>query len=664
MTRFQVYKYWNIFGWLSAINATEVKVVFNSSVDATTAQNETNYGITPVAGSPLTIDAAELNADGKTVILTLNNSTALTSTATNYVVTANTNILDANGKALAKAYEGLVSLVDAVRPTIATPELKDASTVKLTFSEKVNLANGTAALAAIKVYNDKDVLTTLTNAEYIVSLDKKSVTINVGSLTKAKTYKIVTTSLVDFAGNLVTPNPTVQSFTLAADAVAPTVVAMTPINLSQMKVEFSEALKDSTSGPALGKYFKVKIDGGLAAYVVTANVTTLDNKTFIVNMKALNTNTDLTVGLHTITVSDFQDVTGNPTTPADSTKTSMLTFAATNPSLTSTVGQLKNIGGTNYVVFPVDKAVTITAGSTLTLNYIDADGVEQSDVTVTDVTNANLKALDLNNDTVTDAIGINADDVDGNAAGLQALLPGTYTAKIGSIVADTAATPNSLKDTNVSFEIKATTAETTVTTVNPNTVDPNVIVVDFDNSLDRVTALNVNNYKVDGKVIASKAVFTGDDTHVKLTLLPAIIQYNGAYQIQISGIKDIDGNAVKVFDQAVAGLLENVTPIAAAEVTAPNQITVKFNESTYGGAAETFNATDDLEVKVNGTVVTVGAPSIVTQGKTFTVAPVTGNFIVKDTDVVTITIKKGTTEVVDANGNSAVGQTITATIIK
>jgi len=60
---------------ISAINLNQIKVVFNNTVDEDSAENVTNYW---VGGSPLVDgdDVAVLQADGKTVLITLNASKA------------------------------------------------------------------------------------------------------------------------------------------------------------------------------------------------------------------------------------------------------------------------------------------------------------------------------------------------------------------------------------------------------------------------------------------------------------------------------------------------------------------------------------------------------------------------------------------------------------
>ncbi|WML46173.1 hypothetical protein [Neobacillus sp. PS3-40] len=642
---------------VSAINAKEVKVTFNKAVDATTAQNPANYAVTLVGGAALGFTPT-LQADGKSVILTFGAGDSLTNTATNYVVSVSKNVLTVDGKQQSADYQNVVSLSDAVRPSVASASMVDANTLKVLFSEPVNLSAATAA-AATKIYSSTNADVTPVVGNFAVGTDAATgntfVTIDVSGLTRGASFKLDMYGVADYANNLLTPNPYSTNFSTVNDTTAPTVASVTSLNLSQAKVVFSEPIKEATAG--LKDYFQVSLDGGAPVTTSAANVSTTDGKTFTLNVAALNlvagVPTNLTAGLHTITVSAVHDLAGLPMAAAS---TNYVTFTAQAPTITNTVGQLKTVGGVNYIVFPVDRGVNVTVGSQLTLGYVDINGYVQNNITVKDALNANIKALDLNNDGVTDAIGINADDYDGVAANAQALPAGTYTATIGNIVKDTAANPNSLANTNVSFAISGAAATGTVTGALQTLNAPNTVTVTYSKPVTS-SALTLSNYQIDGHTIATNAVFVGDNQHVRLTLASGVLPYTTNYQFTVNNVVDTTGKAITAYNQ-VLPFIENTAPTYTASLTGLNSLNITFSEAV--GA--TLNATDDLVVKVNGNTVTLANPVDTGDGIHFTVAKSdASNFISNVSDVVTVQVVTGATQVVDAAGNASSSTVVTST---
>lgn len=515
--------------------------------------------------------------------------------------------------------------------------MSDANTLKVAFNQPVNLSSA-AAFADLKITDSTGADVTPAIGNYVASTDSTTgytnVAINVSALTRGTAYNLTATGVQDYANNLITPNPTKTTFNIVVDTIAPTVTSVTSLNLSQAKVVFSKPVQDQ--GVGTGGLFTLTVDG-ITHEVPVADVTTTDNKTFTVNLYALLTNTDITSGLHLLKVSGYKDLAGNV-----GTATSTVTFAAAGPVVSNTVGKVENIGGTSYVVFPVNEAVTVTALSTLALDYTNADGIEAP------VTSGNITSLDTNGDGVIDSIGI-------PTAGLGA---GSYTATIAGAVKDTIPDTNPLSSTDVSFAIASATTAGNVSSFVQTVGTPNTVTVGFDSAVDRTTALNPNNYTIDGTVIASKAVFVTNTSTVKLTLIPGAIASTSSYNVIVNGVNDTNGVELNKY-AVTTPLTENVNPTFTASITAPNKIDVKFNKSIL---ATTFADADDLVVKVNGTVVGTIAPAAVTAGKEFNiVASGTGTFLSNSNDVITVTTANGTSPIADADGNLGGIQTITVT---
>ena len=117
-----------------AINAKEVKVVFNRELDEDSAENAANYTLyvgKDENGAKKTVEAS-LQDDNKTVLLQLADADVITN-GQSYKVEAK-NVLDVNGKKV-EAYKGdFVIFNDKTAPALVATEYT-GSTVKFTFDE-------------------------------------------------------------------------------------------------------------------------------------------------------------------------------------------------------------------------------------------------------------------------------------------------------------------------------------------------------------------------------------------------------------------------------------------------------------------------------------------------------------------------------------------------
>jgi hypothetical protein len=127
---------------ITAVNARQVEVVFNTTVTAAVAQNPANYEVykqgalfTNVFGTATQEAVASLQADGRTVRLTLNNL------PTKQVLVNGSNF----NRVVVKAAVGLtadhvdsaVEFLDTTAPTFVSVRSVGNNTIELTFSEPV-----------------------------------------------------------------------------------------------------------------------------------------------------------------------------------------------------------------------------------------------------------------------------------------------------------------------------------------------------------------------------------------------------------------------------------------------------------------------------------------------------------------------------------------------
>ncbi|TRY25699.1 hypothetical protein FOI68_10520 [Brevibacillus sp. LEMMJ03] len=572
---------------VSAINSITVDVKYGTAVDKSTAENTGNYSITAVGGGALNIASAKLQADGVTVRLTLAPGTALTKVATNYTVYVH-DVLDTNGDEI-EEFSKVISLSDTVRPQVKATSFVDTNTFKVEFTEPVDLTN---LNNAVKVY---DGLTPVSVSLTPDNTTNTSFTVDVAGLDNKKEYKLVVNSqIVDFAGNAITPNPYETTFKPAADTVAPVVDSITAVNRTYFKVKFNEKIKNQGAGV----YFNVAIDDTNVTPAAVTPVTDSNDTEFIVQLSGAQTK-----GLHKVTIKNFQDVAGNPNPKTDSSFTQYIDFQDAAPTFATTTGALKNIAGTNYIVFKFANPIASKSISGAVAAQRVTDGVT-FDTTIPAAAFAIQSGVS----------GLADDELAIDITGLSA---GSYTLTLpAGAVTDVYGDTNVA--TKVTFSVGAASAQTQVlaatepaagAAINGDTTGETVdqVIVKFSAEVSD-SAKDVNNYTVEGQHVFKSAEFYGDKQTVRLTLNDDAIKYDGNYEFAISGIKDKNGKDVKAYSKLIK-FAENVKPyIAKAEVTGLEAVKVTFNEAISATSPASLDE-NDLNVYVNGTKVALDSAS-------------------------------------------------------
>jgi|GEM_PF-2731848 len=209
---------------VKAINNKEVEVAFNKTLDKETAEAIANYKLTAVTtGGTATIGKAELQKDGKTVVLTLSKEGENQEAYTVGVK----GIKDTDGKTVV-ATEKEFKFFDVTPPTIGDVSLVSPRAVKINFSEPlknaptVKLDNGSISTAVA------------------LSADGKSATVEFGIEPTSGDHNLEISGGTDFAGLKV--EKTTKSFTYQPDASAP-IVSVDKIAPKEVTLKFSKPVK-------------------------------------------------------------------------------------------------------------------------------------------------------------------------------------------------------------------------------------------------------------------------------------------------------------------------------------------------------------------------------------------------------------------------------------
>lgn len=231
----------------TASTNTKVKVIFDEKVTAATATAIANYAI-----SGLTITAAALEDDGRTVILTTSSQT----TGTVYKVVV-TNVTDLSGNVINAdddefSFGGLAA--DTSKPELTNATATSNTKVKLFFNDDLdkttagNIANYTIAGLTVTA----------------ASVEGMTVTLTTSAQTQGTIYKVAVVNVTDVSGNVINADKDEFSFGgLAADTTAPKVSSASAVSNTAVQVIFDSPIAEPMPyqfnfGTELGYAFNVK----------------------------------------------------------------------------------------------------------------------------------------------------------------------------------------------------------------------------------------------------------------------------------------------------------------------------------------------------------------------------------------------------------------------
>lgn len=546
---------------VSAINAKEVQIKFSKPVDESTVigDNDELENITFTGIGTENIDyenpgdmTAKLSKDGKTLTITAANYFE-----GQYAVLVPVEVKDLDGNAI-KPYTDVLTVKDRVRPTVEKVEYVDFQTAEVIFSEPIkDLGTVTTSdeteLASTAIELGEDDIKTA-----IIDLSGENVELN-------KDYTVTILGAKDFAGNLITPNPTeITVKKVKADTVKPVVEAITVVNDKEFTVKFSEKLKKQTDD----KYFDVTVSTNDDAPTFTITQDEDDPTLFYVTTTTSLAGEEGAAIARTITIKNYVDLSGN----SGDDYSKVVTFVADKiaPKVVST--KVEKISGVEHLIITFDENVEpqtdVEIPGKVVIDYIEYDYTSEGIITTSSdnfklykPVNEKSKAVQLD---------------------LSSLEAGDYTVTLPEgLVKDLAENKNEEK-TGVKF-----TRTSDVDVDKPELVkiekaedNNDNYFVSFTKKLDPKTALDKNNYVIEG-VTVKNAIFTKNDNEgaiVRLTLEEGSVKLTGHRTVTIKNIKSADGVVMDTVT-TVAEFTENVRPtVKSARLTAEDEITLTFSE--------------------------------------------------------------------------------------
>ncbi|MBL4953280.1 Ig-like domain-containing protein [Neobacillus sp. YIM B02564] len=603
---------------VSAINAKKIEVKFNKEVNKTTAETPTTYNFVGLtAGTTWT---PVLQADGKTVVLTLNNAIA---NDTTFVAIVNEVETKADSTKKTEKFTKTITFSDTTKPTFTGVTYPEAGTAVLNFSEDLS-TKGTVA-----VYDgNTDVTGSLT-----ITHNANSNQVSIAGLTTDKEYRVVVVGAKDQSSNLI-PSP-VEVFvkSTVSEQIKPVIESVTTVDLDTIKVKFSEKLK--TIGT--GVYANLSIDNT----PVAGTTQTFDSET---NTLTITKAGLTTAGVHSVSISGYKDLSNN----AGDTLTKAVSFAASAPVLEKT--EVVSDATDTYVVLTFNEAPNLAAvqGVDITGTYTTPENILKTFATA-DLT----EATDISVSGKTMKI-----KVTGKAAGNYKL-----TIPAAGISDGTTARTENL-DITFTLTSSSDTTKPTVSNVyipgenatavgGPATVERNTVYVKYSKSMNS-TAVNPDNYTIDGQKVFDSAVFFGDKTLVKLTLKEGVLALSGDRSFQIStAVTGENGVAINTYS-STEPLVENVKPVLSSGVVIDGTtVELTFTEAVADANLLATGAGNDFEVYIDGAKSTVanvvtGATANDNKLQLQLSSAITAQQLASST----ITVKVlDTTDGADANGN-------------
>ncbi len=470
-----------------------------------------------------------------------------------------------------------ISFSDKVKPTLVGVNYPAAGVAVLQMSEELGtLSSGTATVT--RVDGQATTATATLDPNNASKIIVKPIEPNVE-------YKVIILGAKDMAGNLISPNPTeITVKSTVVDTEKPEVVSVEPKGLNKIVVTFSEEVDENT--------IALKVDGDSKTKIT--DFTVLKNTKNPLEVEITLTS-NLTVGAHSVTISDFEDLaipanTGDPVTKN-------LQFTEKTPKLVKTTVA----NDASKVTFTFDMDITIPT-TPATVPDLDLTRVDPDMVTTT----VTIAGSDISA-TGKDLVLAPAGDFE----------PGKYT---GKLTKDLITNLGEDEEIAISFEVKAPVdTEKATPTVNDNDITAKEMIVTYDKDMSP-SAIDVNNYKVEGRSVFSGAIFDGNARTVKLTFIPGSIKYDGDYEFTISSnVKTKAGVPIEPYAE-VHTFEENVAPtVKKVEFIAPNTVKITFSENVTADANYAI-------VKVDGEKDTSATVNAITDSNTAEItlaAPVT-----------------------------------------
>ncbi|MGG0662653.1 Ig-like domain-containing protein [Viridibacillus arvi] len=559
---------------VEAINAKEIKVTFNKSIDTSTVIGASealeNISIAKVGTADENGLKAKLSEDKKTVTIT-----SATTFNGEYTVKVTDSVKTTAGDKV-EASTKIIKAEDKVAPTYVNYTKENASTFVFNFSEPIN---------------DKGSIVFKNADGTILSVPASDVTV-AGSSIKVvlpsnvevnKNITVSFTGLTDFATNILETPFSVTIQKGAKDGVAPEVTSVTPVNAKKFTIKFSEEVQGFTVAD-------LTVAGSSVKSVTQDKA---DKTKYIVELNSAVS------GLTSVSVSDksYTDLSGED----GKAFSQIVNFAADTVKPTATAAISVNKDGNQVLTFTTSEDTTLAASGTITL---PAKAVKNYVTTSGDITFAATDVKPVTGSSTQYTVELSKIKFASSA-----LVKDTvYTVDLAAnVFADVAGNKNEAKTSAFSFTRGADKdASKPVLIASDVTVTSNdSFTVNFGKAveLDNSTVVNKANYYVAGATIESVTLSkdASDNNIATVKLVSGSNNYTGNRTVKVSGIKAANGNVMDDFT-ATKSFNENVKPtIESVKVANIVKATAEVKTKNADVAVDNVNATASYTGTQNGT---------------------------------------------------------------
>ncbi len=588
---------------VTAVNATQIQVVFNSPIKASSIISDTTAGtlvpnVFSVTRTPQSSTAAKnvdgfgtgfLSADG--TVLTLTAATAGDYFDGTYAVTVTDTVRTTTDLKLVP-FSGTFTYTDTVQPTVTGLAYNSVTgDIEATLSEPV------AAVPTIVRVNGTPVSTAIT---FVANTNSTKIKFaKPTSVTSGSTASVYIVGAADAAGNQLVGYT--GSVVITNDTTDLAVASATQSGSNVIKVVFNKSI--ASSAATVEGATTILLNGTPVAagdITVTKDANDTTNKTFLIALDNTYVAPDYFYGTSsTKTLSvNFQDAVITDVfgqTMAETSKSVVMTKVTAGPVATSV--KLSDDETKFEVTFDQELGST-GAASTVVLRQ---DGVALAAPTSIDIKGASGTA-DAKVLVITPAATPTA---------------GTFTIRL-TAGAVTGLYANDNLAQNLSLVVTGTAAKLTAQIDN---VANNKFSVTFDKDVTSATALDLANYKLDGAAMpaGTDIYFTTANRVVELDLPDGSINIGnvGTPALASLGVSNVaTADALKVTPvTADVDVIDNTPAIAQSVSVTGDTITVTFNEAidaTTAAAIDESNYDSNFEIKVGSTVLNLGATGTLT----------------------------------------------------
>lgn len=599
------------------VQSNEISVVFDSAVQKSTVVNTDGTLSSNITLSLCTVNkviandpgrlSASLSSDSKTLTITTEKDLRGT-----YGIHFSNKILTTTGISVEDYYKQM-SFIDITAPYILNVTNDDSGMVaNINFSEAIDFTDFAVKPASVAnsttVSNTTLSILSLTS-NYVISKDKKSVSINLSNIASAdygKYFMVNFAGIKDLAGNAPTTS-TLQTIVMTDTTPKPQAQLLT---LQRTGYDKLTAYYDR--GIKIPGYIQIN---GNTIYGV---VDTTDLKKVTYTLTSLETSY---TGLKTVSIgswNSFNVVPSELSVPMTS-RTVDFTIETNSPYLINTDFDLQ----TNLLTLTYSEPITLPVAS----------GIFTA--TLTTRTEEIISGININYTSMLHNLG-------NNVIQLKLTIGGSQTGSLAFTIPQGFA-QDGFKNASISKAMVISNSSGTGELPGPymlmqSSTNLNEITLMFSNKLDVASATNAGNYKIPGVTILSARVDSNStDTGATVVLTVQTIDVTSPRKITITGVKGYNNSysAISNYEGSIT-LKENQAPVyldpPVFDTTTKNTVKMNFSEQIQGSLSVTVvqiygstQTTLSPVVTVNGNCATIGLGTVPTNGSYLKITIISNN---------------------------------------